>query len=92
MPVRLERLTELINDAQRWTEGSRDYLPQLGCSKCGNGCLPLCGLGYNRKVSPLEYKDVKLRSRKMAVEISKRRQPAVIQVFLLFQTPFLLPN
>ena len=44
MPVRLERLVELIHDAKRWNEGRRDYMPELGCSKCGKGCLPLCGL------------------------------------------------
>jgi hypothetical protein len=80
MPVRLERLTELINEAQRWKEGNRDYLPQLGCSRCGNGCMPLCGLGLNRKVTPLEYKDVTLRTRKMMIETGKRGSPAMVQV------------
>ncbi len=83
MPVRLERLVELINDAQRWTEGSRDYLPELGCSECGKGCMPLCGLGLNRKVTPLEYKDVVLKSRKMMIETGKRVSPLTVQVRLL---------
>ncbi len=81
MPVRLERLIELINEAQRWSEGDCDYLPQLGCSNCGKGCLPLCGLGLNRKVTPLEYKDVVLKSRKMMIETGRRTTPAIVQVF-----------
>ena len=80
MPVRLERLIELIHDARRWNEGSRDYMPELGCSNCGKGCMPLCGLGLNRKVTPLESKDIVLKSRKMMIETGKRSSPAVIQV------------
>ena len=80
MPVRLERLIELIHDAQRWNEGSRDYMPELGCSKCGKGCMPLCGLGLNRKVTPLEYKDVVLKSRKMRIETGRRASPLTLQV------------
>jgi hypothetical protein len=42
--------------------------------------MPLCGLGLNRKVTPMEYKDVMLRSRKMMIETGKRGYPAVVQV------------
>jgi hypothetical protein len=80
MPVCLERLHELINDAERWSEGKRDFLPQLGCSKCGKGCMPLCGLGLNRKVSPMEGKDVVLKSRKMRIETGRRASPLTLQV------------
>ena len=80
MPVRLERLVELIHDAKRWNEGRRDYMPELGCSKCGKGCMPLCGLGLNRKVTPLEYKDVVLKSRKMMIETGKRVSPLTVQI------------
>ena len=80
MPVRLERLVELIHDAKRWNEGSRDFMPELGCSKCGKGCMPLCGLGLNRKVTPLEYKDVMLKTRKMMIETGKRMSPVTVQI------------
>jgi hypothetical protein len=83
MPVRLERLIELIDDAQRWKEGKYDYLPQLACSKCEKPCMPLCGLGLNRKVTPLDYKDVNLVSRKMMIETGKRGFPAIIQVLFV---------
>lgn len=80
MPVRLERLVELINDAQRWNDRGRDFMPELGCSQCGKGCMPLCGLGLNRKVTPHEYKDVVLKSRKMIIETGKRAMPATVQI------------
>ncbi len=80
MPVRLERLVELIHDAQRWNDHGRDFMPELGCSRCGKGCMPLCGLGLNRKVTPLEYKDVVLKSRKMMIETGKRMSPATVQI------------
>ena len=90
MPVRLERLIELINDAQRWSEGDRDYLPQLGCSHCGKGCMPLCGLGLNRKVTPMDYKDVVLKSRKMMIETGRRPTPAIVQVCFCSSSIFCL--
>ena len=80
MTVRLERLVELIHDARRWNEGTRDYMPELGCSKCGKGCMPLCGLGLNRKVTPLEHKDVVLKTRKMMIETGRRVSPVTVQI------------
>ena len=83
MPVRMERLVKLINDAQRWSDSGRDYMPELGCSQCGKGCMPLCGLGLNRKVTPMEYKDVVLKTRKMKIETGKRISPVTVQVIFL---------
>ena len=80
MPVRLERLIELIHDAQRWNDHGRDFMPELGCSRCGKGCMPLCGLGMNRKVTPLEHKDVVLKTRKMMIETGKRMGPTTVQI------------
>jgi hypothetical protein len=80
MPVRLERLVELIDDVQWWKEGKYDYLPQLACSKCEKPCMPLCGLGLNCKVTQLEYKDVNLVSRKMMIKRGKRGFPAIVRV------------
>jgi hypothetical protein len=74
------RLVDLINNAQRWSEHGRDYLPTLGCSACGKGCMPLCGLGVNRKVSPMESKDVVLKSRKTMLETGKLVRPVDIQI------------
>ena len=74
------RLVDLINNAQRWSEHRRDYLPTLGCSACGKGCMPLCGLGVNRKVSPMESKDVVLKSRKTMLETGKLVRPVDIQI------------
>jgi hypothetical protein len=85
MPVRLERLVELIHDAKRWSEGQRAYIPELGCSVCGKGCMPLCELGMNRKVTPLEYKDVTLKTRKMMIETGKRMSPVTVQVMFLLE-------
>ena len=66
-----QRLIDLIHDAKRWADDGRDYLPTLGCSKCGKGCMPLCGLGINRKVTPMETKDVMLKTRKSMLETGK---------------------
>lgn len=74
------RLVDLIHGAQRWSEGGRDFLPTLGCSSCGKGCMPLCGLGINRKVSPMETKDVVLKSRKTMLETGKLAQPVDLQI------------
>jgi hypothetical protein len=71
---------DLMHDARRWTDIGRDYLPMIGCSKCGKGCLPLCGLGMNRRISPMETKDVVLKSRKTMLETGKRVPPMQIQL------------
>jgi hypothetical protein len=34
----------------------------------------------NRKVTPLEYKDVTLKTRKMLIETGKRMSPVTVQV------------
>ena len=83
MPVGMERLVELINDAQWWSDSGRDYMPELGCSQCGKGCMPLYGLGLNCKVTPMEYKDVVLKTRKMKIETGKRISPVTVQVIFL---------
>lgn len=70
-----QRLVDLIHHARRWGDGGRDYLPTLGCSKCGIGCMPLCGLGLNRKITPMETKEVKLKSRKTMLETGKNVHP-----------------
>jgi hypothetical protein len=70
-----QRLIHLLHDARRWADGNRDYLPTLGCSKCGQGCMPLCGLGLNRKVTPMETKDVTLKSRKAMLETGRNIHP-----------------
>lgn len=80
MPVRLEKVIELIHDACRWSDGVRDYIPELGCSSCGRAVVPLSGLSVNRKVSPSEYKDVVLKSRKMILETGKYVNPMTVQV------------
>ncbi len=74
-----QRLVDLLHDARRWTDGHQDYLPTLGCSKCGQGCMPLCGLGLNRKMTPMEMKDVTLKSRKSMLETGKSVHPINIQ-------------
>jgi hypothetical protein len=74
-----QRLVDLLHDARRWSDGHRDYLPTLGCSKCGQGCMPLCGLGLHRKMTPMELKDVALKSRKSMLETGKNMQPMQIQ-------------
>jgi hypothetical protein len=73
-------LVHLIDDAKRWADKGRDYLPTLGCSSCGKGCMPLCGLGINRKVSPMENKDIVLQTRKTMLEIGKNSQSVTLQV------------
>ena len=75
-----QRLIDLLHDAKRWADAGRDYLPTLGCSSCGKGCMPLCGLGLNRKVSPMESKDVVLKTRKSMIETGKRAHPLNIQL------------
>lgn len=75
-----QRLIDLLNDAQRWSSGGRDYLPTFGCSSCGKGCMPLCGLGLNRKISPMEYKDITLKSRKSMMETGKLVSPVDLQI------------
>jgi hypothetical protein len=75
-----QRLVDLLNDAQRWSDNGRDYLPTLGCSSCGKGCMPLCGLGINRKVSPMESKDIVLKSRKSMLETGKLAAPIDLQI------------
>jgi hypothetical protein len=75
-----QRLVDLINDAQRWSENGRDFLPTLGCSSCGKGCMPLCGLAVNRKVSPMESKDIVLKSRKTMLETGKLVCPLDLQI------------
>jgi hypothetical protein len=75
-----QRLVDLLNDAQRWSDQGRDFLPTLGCSSCGKGCMPLCGLGINRKVSPMESKDIVLKSRKSMLETGKMVSPIDLQI------------
>ena len=74
-----QRLVELIHSAKGWTEHGKDCLPTLACSSCGKGCMPLCGLGLNRKVSPMEMKDVVLKSRKCMIETGRSVHPTHIQ-------------
>jgi hypothetical protein len=74
-----QRLIDMIHAARRWTDGHNDYLPTLGCSKCGVGCMPLCGLGLNRTMTQMEMKDVTLKSRKTMMETGKKIHPTVIQ-------------
>ena len=78
LPV-MERLIDLIHNAKRWADGHTDYLPTLACSSCGNGCVPLCGLGLNRKMTPMEHKDVVLKTRKSMLETGRFAFPMTIQ-------------
>ena len=75
-----QRLVDLMHDARRWTDLGRDYLPTLGCSKCGLGCMPLCGMGLIRNITPMETKDVILKSRKTMLETGKHVRPMNIQL------------
>jgi hypothetical protein len=75
-----KRLVDLLNHAQRWSDQGRDFLPTLGCSACGKGCMPLCGLGVNRKISPMESKDIVLKSRKTMLETGKLIHPVDLQI------------
>jgi len=75
-----QRLLDLLHDARRWTDASRDYLPTIGCSKCGKGCLPLCGLGVQRRTTPMETKDVVLKSRKTMLETGKPARQTHLQL------------
>ena len=74
-----QHLVNLMHNAKRWTDHGRDFLPTLGCSICGNGCMPLCGLGLNRKMTPMEMKDVVLKSRKSMLETGKLVHPVQLQ-------------
>ena len=74
-----QHLADLIHNARRWTENGRDYLPTLGCSACGKGCMPLCGLGLKRRMTPMETKDVVLKSRKTMLETGKTVHPTHLQ-------------
>lgn len=74
-----QRLVDLIHHSRRWADSGRDYLPMLGCSKCSNGCMPLCGLGLQRKVTPMETKDVVLKTRQTMLEIGKTVRQTTIQ-------------
>ena len=75
-----QRLVDLIHDARRWADAGRDYLPMLGCSSCSSGCMPLCGLGLTRKVTPMETKDVVLKSRSTMLEVGKTMRPTALQL------------
>ena len=75
-----QRLVDLLNEAQRWSADGHDFLPTLGCSVCGKGCMPLCGLGINRKISPMESKDIVLKSRKTMLETGKMICPVDLQI------------
>jgi hypothetical protein len=75
-----QRLADLLNEAQRWSDNGRDFLPTLGCSACGKGCTPLCGLGINRKMSPMASKDIVLKSRKTMLETGKLVHPVGLQI------------
>lgn len=74
-----QRLLDLIHDARRWTDSDQEYLPTLGCSKCKKPCMPLCGLGLKRKISPMETKQIVLESRKTIFETGKTINPMPIQ-------------
>jgi len=74
-----QRLIDIIHHAKRWTDGHTDYLPTLGCSSCGKGCMPLCGLGLNRRMTPMEHKDVVLKTRKSMLETGRFAYPVNIQ-------------
>lgn len=74
-----QRLIDLLHHARRWSDRGVDYLPTLGCSVCGKGCLPLCGLGMNRKISPMETKDIHVKSRKCMLETGKTVHPMNLQ-------------
>ena len=74
-----QRIIDLIHNARRWTDGHYDFLPTLGCSQCGKGCVPLCGLGLNTKVSPMEDKDVTLKTRKCMLETGRTPHPMQLQ-------------
>ena len=74
-----QRLIDLIHNARRWADHHYDFLPTLGCSNCGKGCVPLCGLGLNKKVSPMGYKEVVLKSRKCMLETGRTPHPMQLQ-------------
>ena len=74
-----QRLVDMLHHARRWADGFRDYLPTLGCSKCEKGCMPLCGLGLNRRMTPMETKELTLKSRKSMLETGKNIHPVNIQ-------------
>jgi hypothetical protein len=75
-----ERLLEVLRNARLWNEHGNEFVPTLGCSKCGNGCMPLCGLGMNPHVSPLETKDLTVKTRKTMLEVGKAVLPTPIQI------------
>lgn len=70
---------DLIHHARRWADKGRDYLPTLACSACGKACMPLCGLGLNRKTTPMEFKDVVVKSRKSMLETGRTLRPVQLQ-------------
>lgn len=74
-----QRLVDLIHGARRWADKGRDFLPTLACSACGKGCVPLCGLGLNRKTTPMELKDVVVKSRKSMLDTGRTVRPMQLQ-------------
>jgi hypothetical protein len=75
-----EQFIKLLQNAQRWNEAGRDYMPTFGCSSCGKGCLPLCGLGMHKAITPMESKDLVFQTRKTMLETGKPATPVLIQV------------
>ena len=75
-----EKFIDLIRDAKRWNNAGKDFMPTFGCSSCGKGCLPLCGLGMDHVVAPMESKDITFQTRKTMLETGKPAAPIVLQV------------
>jgi hypothetical protein len=75
-----QRFIDILRHAKRWNEGGTDFMPVLGCSKCGAGCMPLCGLGMNPNVSPMEARDITFKTRKTMLEVGHPVQPVTIQI------------
>lgn len=75
-----DQLLEYLRHAARWQESGTDFIPTLGCSKCGKGCMPLCGLGMNPSLSPMETRDTHFKSLKTMLEVGEKVLPVTLQI------------
>ena len=71
---------QLLRDAQIWNEHGKDYIPIFACSSCGKGCLPLCGVGVDKTIRPVESKDLVFQTRKTMLEVGKPAAPILMQI------------
>jgi hypothetical protein len=75
-----DKLIDLLRNAQRWNENGKDYIPTFGCSSCGKGCMPLCGVGVEKNIRQMETKDLIFQTRKTMLETGRPAATILMQV------------